>query len=162
FDPLPQGLKAEYYLNSSWTPPVAIAGFDRRPAGVRFFEAWNGAPPESISVAWSGSLIVPRAGTYGLATDSADGPYVYVDGRLVVDNGGVHPRRLAWGSIELTRGPHALLVLYNQVGGQLYFELEWARNSAPLGPVPAWALWGRKVGSLARVIPSLLLFVAAE
>jgi hypothetical protein len=161
-DPLRQGLKAEYYLSSSWTPPVAIVGFDRRPAGHRFFDTWNGAPPERFSVAWSGSLLAPRAGTYELATDSDDGSYVYVDGRLVVDNGGLHPRRLAWGSIELTRGPHALLVLYNQVGGSLYFELEWARNGAALAPVPAWALWGRKVGSLARVLPSLLLFVGAE
>ena len=161
-DPLRQGLKAEYYFNATWTPPVAITKFDRRPAGTRFLDTWDGAPPQSFSATWSGTLLTPRGGTYTLATESDDGSFVYVDGRLVVDNGDVHPRRRASGTIELARGPHTLLILYNQLGGELHFEFEWGRDGAALTPVPAWALWGRKVGSLARVIPSLLLFAAAE
>ena len=141
---------------------MARTGYDRRPAGVRFLDLWNGAPPEAFSATWSGSIVAPRAGTYELATESDDGSFVYVDGRLVVDNGGVHPHRRASGLVELVRGPHALLILYYQDHGELSFDFEWARNGAPLGPVPAWALWGRKVGSLARVIPSLLLRTAFE
>jgi len=162
FDPLRQGLRAEYYLNSTWTPPVAMAGFDRRPAGLRFLDAWNGLPPDTFSATWSGSILAPRAGSYELATESDDGSQVYVDGQLVVDNGGIHPRRRAKGTIELSRGTHALLVLYNQNRGEFYFEFEWGRDGGPLAPVPAWALWGRKVGSVARVIQSLALFAAAD
>ena len=161
-DPLQQGLRAEYYTNATWTPPVARTGYDRRPADVRFLDAWNGAPPEAFSATWSGSIVAPRAGTYELATESDDGSFVYVDGRLVVDNGGAHPRRRISGSIELDRGPHALLILYYQDRGELAFDFQWARGGAPLGPVPAWALWGRKVGGLARVFPSLLLRAAFE
>jgi 4-amino-4-deoxy-L-arabinose transferase-like glycosyltransferase len=156
-DPLPQGLRAEYFPNPTWTPPAAIVGFDRRPASVRFFDAWSSAPPDAFSATWTGSLVAPAAGTYELATESDDGSWVYVDGRLVVDNGGVHPRRRVTGSIELARGPHALLILYFQNHGELYFDFLWGRDGAALTPVPAWALWGRKVGSLARVIPSLAL-----
>ncbi|HEX7137560.1 MAG TPA: PA14 domain-containing protein, partial [Vicinamibacterales bacterium] len=161
-DPLRQGLRAEYYLNSTWTPPVAMTGFDRRPASLRFFDAWNGTPPETFSATWSGSILAPQAGSYEFATESDDGSQVYVDGRLVVDNGGIHPRRRVSGTTELSRGPHTLLILYNQNRGEFYFEFEWGRDGGALAPVPAWALWGRKVGSFARVIPSLVLFGAAD
>ena len=162
FDSLPQGLRAEYFTNATWSPPAAMTGIDRRPSTVRFLDAWSGAPPEAFSAVWSGSLVAPRPGHYTLATDSDDGSLVYLDGRLVVDNGGRHPRRLVSESIDLARGPHALYVLYFQDRGELHFDLRWARDGAPLESVPAWALWARRTGSLARVMVSLVLNVAFE
>jgi len=156
-DPLPQGLRAEYYRNATWTPPIAVARVDRRPSAKRFLDYWDGRPPDAFSASWTGSLFALRGGTYEIATESDDGSFVFVDGRLVVDNGGHHPRRRVSGTIDLVRGPHTLLILYDQDGGELAFEFSWGRNGAPLTPVPAWALWGRKAGSFARVIPSLVL-----
>jgi hypothetical protein len=161
-DPLRQGLRAEYYSNATWTPPVAVARVDRRPSAKRFLDYWNGRPPDAFSATWTGSLFAARGGSYEIATESDDGSFVYVDGRLVVDNGGHHPRRRASGTVDLGRGPHTLLILYDQDGGELAFEFSWGRNGAPLTPVPAWALWGRRAGSFARVIPSLVLHGAFE
>ena len=72
-------------------------------------------------------------GPYTLATISDDGSWVYVDGQLVVDNGGRRgwPRG-ATGPVTLTRGVHAIYVRYAQEGGPLHLELLWARAGQPL------------------------------
>src|SRR5581483_4044889 len=92
-----------------------------------------------------------------------DGSTVYVERRLVVDNGGRHPVRLATGTIHLARGAHPLLLYYFQDGGEFELELLWARDGSPLEPVPAWALRPRAAGPvqiaagwlLAVVLPPL-------
>jgi hypothetical protein len=161
-DPLQQGLRAEYFPNPAWASPHAVSRLEPRPSSDGFVGAWGGSPPGEFSVAWTGAVIAPRAGTYTFATISDDGSSVFVDGRLVVDNGGRHSALTAAGSIDLSRGAHTLLVLYAQQGGAYAFDLLWARDGSRLEPVPAWALWGRRVGSVARLIPSLLLTYALE
>ena len=142
---------------------MARPGYDRRPAGREIprpleRRASGGVQRRPGAARSSRRERAPTSWPRNQTTARS----CYVDGRLVVDNGGVHPHRRASGLVELVRGPHALLILYYQDHGELSFDFEWARNGAPLGPVPAWAFWGRKVGSLARVIPSLLLRTAFE
>ena len=88
-------------------------------------------------------------GPYALATISDDGSSVYVDGQIVVDNGGrrVWPRG-ATGLVTLTRGVHSIYVRYAQEGGPFHFELLWARAGEPLERMPAWALTPRRVSVL--------------
>jgi hypothetical protein len=161
-DPLQQGLRAEYFPNAAWASPHVVSRVERRPSSDSFVGAWRGSPPDAFSVAWTGAVIAPQPGTYTFATVSDDGSSVYVDRRLVVDNGGHHSALTAAGSIELSRGAHTLLVLYAQEGGAYAFDLLWGRDGSRLEAVPAWALWGRRAGSLARVIPSLILTYALE
>ena len=68
---------------------------DPQPSNDRLLSGLvRGAPPHAFSAAWAGSLLAMHDGTYALATISDDGSSVYVDGQLVVDNGGrrVWPR----------------------------------------------------------------------
>jgi hypothetical protein len=156
-DPLPQGLKAEYFSNAIWAPPAIFSTLQGQPSTDHLIDAWSGRPPDAFSTSWTGVVIAFREGTYTFATVSDDGSAVFVDGRLVVDNGGHHAARVATGSVHLVRGAHALFIRYFQDGGPFHFEFLWARDGSRLRRVPAWALRPRRVGSLARVIPSVLL-----
>jgi hypothetical protein len=57
-------------------------------------------------------LSVERAGTYGFRLFSQDGSRLLIDGRVVIDDDGVHPPTSAVGVVSLTRGPHAIEVQY--------------------------------------------------
>ena len=94
-DPLAQGLKAEYFSDISGTSPAIASTIDSQPSTGHLVDAWHGSPPEVFSATWTGSIVALREGMYTLATVSDDGSSVFVDGRLVVDNGGSHGARLA-------------------------------------------------------------------
>jgi hypothetical protein len=145
-DPVREGLNATYYANAGWTDPPALSTRDPQPTNERLVDAWHGAPPQAFSAVWAGSLLVMRDGPYALATISDDGSWVYVDGQIVVDNGGRRewPRGVT-GVVTLTRGVHSIYVRYAQEGGPFHFELLWARAGEPLERMPAWALTPRRV-----------------
>jgi hypothetical protein len=65
---------------------------------------------------------------------------VYVDGQLVVDNGGTHGAVTRSGRIALAPGPHAILIDYVQTAGTYAFDWTWARDGAAPRPVPGWLL----------------------
>ena len=155
-DPLAQGLKGEYFSDLSGASPPVASTLDSQPSTDRLVEAWHGSPPEVFSATWTGSIVILREGTYTLATLSDDGSSVFVDGRLVVDNGGSHGARLATGLVHLDRGTHAVWIHYFQAGGAFHFEFLWARDGSPLGPVPAWALRPRAVRGYPRLLARVL------
>jgi len=155
-DSLPEGLRAEYFANTTWSPPSVVSTLDPQPSTDRVSEVWRGSPPNVFSATWTGALLAFREGTYTFATISDDASSVFIDGRRVVDNGGVHPERLATGSIQLSAGVHGVQILYVQNGGAFHIEFLWARGQAPLEPVPAWALRPRRVRSLWQAAPSLI------
>jgi hypothetical protein len=154
--PLAQGLKAEYFSDESGASPAVASTLDSQPSTGHLVDAWQGSPPEVFSATWTGSIVALREGTYTLATVSDDGSSVFVDGRLVVDNGGRHGARLATGFIHLARGTHAVWIHYFQAGGAFHFEFLWARDGSRLEPVPAWALRPRAVRSYPRVLAAVL------
>ena len=96
-------------------------------------------------------------GPYALATVSDDGSSVFVDGRLVVDNGGARDwPRGATGSVTLTRGVHAIHIRYARESGPFHFELLWARAGEPLERIPGWAMAPRRAGFQAFAISAAL------
>lgn len=97
--------------------------------------------PGSFSIQWDGYLKAPATGEFLVATNSDDGSCVYVDGRRVVDNWGLHSARIREGRVQLQAGFHRLTILYYnaQFGGLI--ELLWAREGHHLMPVPGEALF---------------------
>jgi hypothetical protein len=146
-NPVREGLNATYFTNATWSDPPVLSTVDPQPSNDRLLEAFHGAPPHAFSTTWAGSLLAMRDGTYAVATISDDDSAVYVDGQVVVDNGGrrVWPRG-ATGLVALRRGVHAIYVRYAQDGGPFHVELLWARAGDPLERIPAWALSPRRVG----------------
>src|SRR5437867_2819499 len=112
------GLAAEYFTNPDRTGPPLLTGVDAEPSTIALSRSWQlDAPPETFSARWRGYLAVRRSGLYRFATTSDDGSWVYVDGRLVVDNSGTHGALTRSGQTFLESGPHFLLVEYFQAGG---------------------------------------------
>jgi 4-amino-4-deoxy-L-arabinose transferase-like glycosyltransferase/streptogramin lyase len=78
-----------------------------------------------FSIEWLGKIYVPISGPYTFATTSDDGSYLYLDGQLVVDNGGHHGDLHQEGQIQLEEGFHDIRLLYFQDGGGRKIELYW-------------------------------------
>lgn len=155
-DPLPEGLHATYFSDINWSSEPVLSAIEPQPSTDSLIDTWRARVPDTFSTTWNGSFVALRAGTYSFGTRSDDGSWVYIDEQLVVDNGGGHAARLATGTVRLERGVHAIFIKYFQGGGDLDFELLWAHDSAPLEPVPAWALSSRHV-KFSRFVASALL-----
>jgi outer membrane protein OmpA-like peptidoglycan-associated protein len=69
---------------------------------------------EWFALDYQGSIYVPAAGEYGFHLSSDDGSRLYLDDRLVVDNGGVHSMADSTGSATLTQGDHKFRLTYFQ------------------------------------------------
>jgi PA14 domain len=66
----------------------------------------------------TGCLIAGADGTYIFGLDSDDGSLLFIDGSLVVDNGGAHPPQIAYDQVNLTAGIHPFEVqFYEDFGG---------------------------------------------
>ena len=69
---------------------------------------------EWFALDYQGTIYVPKAGEYGFHLSSDDGSRLYLDDKLVVDNGGVHSMADATGSVALTQGDHKFRLTYFQ------------------------------------------------
>jgi PA14 domain-containing protein/dolichyl-phosphate-mannose-protein mannosyltransferase len=146
FDPLPAGLRAQYFANTGWSGAPLRTFVDDTPSTAALIAAAGGVVAHQFSASWSGWIIAPRDDAYTFATTSDDGSWVYVDNQTVVDNGGAHPSATRTGpTIRLTRGPHALFIRYFQADGNEELTWLWQRGAGPFEPVPAWALRPRRI-----------------
>lgn len=136
----PVGLRGTYYEGTGWDSRPLRSTLDAAPSTDSVRSAWNGLPPDQFSSTWTGSFVIVTSATYTFGTVSDDASWVYVDGQLVVDNGGRHSSRLATGSIPLRSGVHTIFIKYFQAGGPLSFELSWGRNGSALRVVPSFLL----------------------
>ncbi|HEY3886173.1 MAG TPA: OmpA family protein [Vicinamibacterales bacterium] len=80
---------------------------------------------EWFAIDYQGSIFVPVAGEYGFRLSSDDGSKLYLDGKVVVDDDGVHGMTDQTGSATLTQGDHPFRLSYFQgpattIGLQLF------------------------------------------
>lgn len=69
---------------------------------------------EWFGIVYTGSFAVSVPGNYTFTVLSDDGAKVYIDGRLVVDNDGVHPPGEESGAVRLDAGAHNIKLEYFQ------------------------------------------------
>jgi len=125
-----QGLLGRYYRGTNWSgAPVSIQ--------LDSFIAPNDVIPSPFSIQWEGRIYAPTTGNYVFATNSDDGSLLYIDGQLVVDNGGHHGDRYVEGRITLEEGFHDIILRYFQDGGGRKIELWWTPPGRGKEQVPA-------------------------
>ena len=96
------------------------------PSSVVLGKRPRAAKPHTSGARFEGQIAVPRAGAWRFQLNSDDGAKLYIDGRLVIDNDGVHPPRKREGQIQLAAGRHDIVVEYFQ--GPRYeiaLQLSW-------------------------------------
>jgi DNA-binding beta-propeller fold protein YncE len=145
-----QGLLARYYRGLDWNGPVLYEMVDPLIAVHRQLQL------PAFSVWWQGTINAPDSGTYVFETLSDDGSYVYIDGQLVVDNGGVHGSRPVSGSVSLQAGPHDIDIKYFQDGGGITMEVFWQPPRGPKEFLPARVLFPPGTVDVASLPPVTL------
>ena len=77
---------------------------------------------EKFGLALDGSIDIPAAGLYTLFLNSNDGSKLFIDGKLIIDNDGLHGAVEKRGQIELSEGKHSLRITYFQAGGGYHLK----------------------------------------
>jgi len=148
-DPLPDGLQAQYFQNADWRGEPARSHPSSVPSTDRVLADAAGIPTQTLSASWTGWIVAPGTGAYTFATSSNGGSWVYLDGQLVVDNGGEHPVRSKAGpTLALERGVHLLFVKYAETDGRVDLTLLWQRGGGRFEAVPPWIMRPHRIGYL--------------
>lgn len=99
-------------------------------------------------VRWTGSLRVRVEGAYVFFLNSDDGSALWIDGKRVIDNGGLHAMEEKSGRVELKEGDHALKVEFFENDDKAGVILSWEPPGRPREIVPAPAFFHRRDGDL--------------
>src|SRR5262249_30469680 len=67
---------------------------------------------------------IEREAVYTFIVTSDDGSRLYIDGKLVVDNDGIHAPQARQGSTRLTKGVHKITVGFMQGGGGAELDVQ--------------------------------------
>lgn len=96
-------------VGSVWATHFDIATRD-------YSEGFPGVTDRSewFAIQYAGTWHVPTPGKWQFRLVSDDGARWLIDGKVVVDNDGVHATREAEGSVDLTAAPHKVELQYFQ------------------------------------------------
>jgi len=93
-----------------------------------------------FAIRFRGTLTVEKEGEHQFWTRSDDGSVLSIDGRKVVENGGIHPAQDREGKVKLTAGEHAIEVVYFDGGGNRELKVQWQPPGGTREEIPATAL----------------------
>lgn len=72
---------------------------------------------DNISMVFKGYFMADEDGLYEFATKSDDGSLLFINDKLVVDNGGNHSAIMRNGMVALKKGWHPLIVKFHEASG---------------------------------------------
>ena len=91
---------------------------------------------EYFGVEYNAFLDIAAPGVYSFVLGSDDGSRLLIDGKQVIDNGGLHGYEERKGSVRLEAGKHRVVVRFIQQGGAKRVELRYAGPGVPEQVVP--------------------------
>jgi len=96
-------------VGAIYTPALCVPARD-------FDEGFPGVTDrfEWFAIDYRGRFWVSEPGTYRFLLDSDDGSILYIDGKRVIRNDGVHPEEREQGRVRLKAGAHSIRVSYFQ------------------------------------------------
>ena len=84
-----------------------------------------GTPHSNYAIEWYGNTKIVKGGEYTFCSESDDGSRVFVNGKMVVQNGGLHGRRNRCGNVKLNSGLHRVHITFFQRGGGAYERITY-------------------------------------
>lgn len=85
---------------------------------------------DDFSVIWAGLIRIPVSGSYTVGTVSDDSSWVFINEKLILDNGDEkgHPAAKKTRNIYLSKGCYTIIVKYNQYYGEAKMRFLWRLN----------------------------------
>ena len=120
-------------------PQINFELTEKRFAGTRL--------AENFCVRWSGVIRCAQESVYVFDTESDDGSQLFIDGKLIVDNGGSHGMRHRQGRVKLTAGDHDLRLDFVQGEGEAGCKMSWSYEGRDRQIIPADVLFHRPPGA---------------
>jgi hypothetical protein len=144
------GLLGEYFDLGVWVDDFPkLEG--RKPAITRAdktinFRSSGPSFPETrltnqFAIRWTGTIKIPKDGNYTFFLESDDGSRLKIDGKTIVDNGGLHDMQEQSDATVLKAGEHTVEIDYfeNENDGGAGCVLSWKTDAVSKEVVPASA-----------------------
>jgi hypothetical protein len=146
---LEPGLVAEYFEGTASFPaktgkPVLVRVEKQVNYGDVTGDFYGTKLESNFYARWTGVLRIEAAGAHEFWATSDDGSRLWIDGKMVVDNGGTHPMTEKAGKATLEAGDHEIKVEFFQGGGEAGCKVEWRPPGGVRGAVPPKVLFHKK------------------
>jgi mono/diheme cytochrome c family protein len=99
------------------------------------------AGKDSFGLRLSGEIEIPATGVWNFYLTSDDGSGLKIDGKMIVDNGGIHGAIMQRGSATLDAGRHKIDIGLFEASGGEELSLSWSGPGIARQPVPAEAFF---------------------
>ena len=124
------GIKVDYFYPSAANVAVeTLAKMTPKASGIVPQIVMNvpqKKQADRFALRFTGSILIPKAGKYTFFTRSDDGSRLYIDGKQVVNNDGLHGMSEKNGTVNLTAGSHDIIVTYFDNGGGDGLNVTWS------------------------------------
>jgi hypothetical protein len=104
---------------------------------------------EQFHLQMVGLIKVEKSGTFWMGTKSDDGSWIWLDGKKIVNNGGLHAREEMKNFVFLKEGLHTFELKFENILGDAYLDLFWILPNGSRQPLPF------RSHPLGRIIPFL-------
>lgn len=88
-----------------------------------------------------GAIEIPATALFTFYLNSNDGSNLYIDGKLVIENDGLHGALEKQGQIKLAKGKHSLRITYFQAGGEFHLKAYISGPGMEKNKIPASMLF---------------------
>ncbi len=86
---------------------------------------WKDGSTDTFGAKITGNVTIEEGGSYDFYVGGDDGVSLFINGKEVIDNDGLHGYRTRSGEIELEPGTHEIEVRYFENYGHAGLKLEW-------------------------------------
>jgi glucose/arabinose dehydrogenase len=129
-------LEADYYQLTSQPSALSNINFNQTPTFeqnvTRVAQAntngalWAGGPADNFAARYRGDMDIKKAGSYTFYLNSDDGSRLFIDGKMVIENDGLHAPVDKSVTLDLTAGPHKIELIYFEASGGSVIDLDWS------------------------------------
>lgn len=142
------GLLGSYFKGPSWSGEPAIQQIDPS-LQLRIHLTPLNRP---YSVEWRGKVYAPTDGLYRFGTASRDGSWVWIDERMVVENG-KGTGEYAEGALNLTAGFHDIRIRFLDQTGNTFINLFWTPPGGSRQALPTELMFPPQGSYPDKVVP---------
>jgi len=145
------GLEGKYFDNLEWQGNPSIISLDAEISNETLKIQREKLPQNRYTVEWTGYIDILETETYTFFLESDDGSWLFIDDKLVVDNGGIHGLLEKEGKAHLRKGVHRIKIRYLQAGGYAVLRIFWNRGEEEKKRLDSVYLFPPNISRLYRI-----------